>query len=117
MRLRQQTVHFGAAVGQPVDLVFPGNADDVLAARHGRVDFGVQNFLFQSVRLDQSLAAGIDNFAAADEIEAPFRSDAIDGNVKDGIFDGPRVDHAGGRAFGAGGPVRGEHDEIGPQNC
>jgi hypothetical protein len=40
----EQAVHFGSPVGQAIDLVLAGHANDVLAARLRRVDLGIKDF-------------------------------------------------------------------------
>ncbi len=63
----QQAVHFRAAVGEAVDLVFARDADDPLATGLGNIDFGVEDLFLLRTGLRQRFAAGVDDLAATDE--------------------------------------------------
>ena len=73
----QNLVLLRVAVGEAIDFVLAGDADHVLAPRLGRVDLGVQNFFSGSQRLGERFSSGIDDLAAADEVEFALRSDAV----------------------------------------
>src|SRR5258708_35787793 len=105
MRFDEQAVHFGSPIGQAIDLMLAGNANDVLAARLGGIDVGIQNLFARRARFGQRLAAGIDNLAPPDEFEAPLGADAIYGDVVDGILERAGVDDARRGALGARRPV------------
>src|SRR5262249_7302103 len=116
MWLHEEAVHLGAAVGETVNFVLAGNANDVLAPRFGGIDLGIQNLFAEALRFGQRLSAGVDDLAAADEFKSSLRSDAIDGDVIHGVLDRPRVDDTGRRTLRSRWPVSGKSNQIGSQN-
>ena len=54
-----------------------------------------------------------DDAALADEAEAALLADAVDRGVIDVVFQGPAPGQDGRPCYGAGRPVRRQHDEVG----
>ena len=108
-----RSVNFRAAIGEAMDLVLIGNANDMFPARAAQVEIGVDDgFLFRG-SFCQDAAIGVADFAFSNKAEASFRADAIDARVKDGVFHRPRVDHKFRHALGTWGEVGRQENDFG----
>src|SRR5207244_1027790 len=85
-RATQRPVHLRPAVANAVDLVLAGNMNDSLVPGLLRIDLGVEDGLLFALAVGQQFAIAVDEPAMADEAEAAFFADAVDGDVVDVIF-------------------------------
>src|SRR5262249_52864394 len=86
VRFNNGTVHFRPAVGQPVDLVFPGDIHHPLVARPGRVDVGINDLFPLLLGGGQDFPGAVHDAALADEAEAALLAHPVHRRVVDVVL-------------------------------
>src|SRR5262245_41676446 len=97
-----------------IQLIFSGNFYNRLVTRPFRIDFGIDNSIV-IVGASQRLTRAIKDAALADEVEAAFVANAINGHEVNVVFQGSRRNQILDRGGSAWWPIGGQNDEIGAE--
>ena len=115
MRFHERAIHLGMPVGDPIDFVHAGLADQMLVSRTSDINVGIQNFFVRMVGKGQRLAERIADLALSDKRNIPFDPNPVGRCIINGVLHCPRVDGKVGGRFRTGWPVGGQDDQIRPQ--
>src|SRR5262245_40714744 len=111
----KNTVHFGTAITDAVDLVAAGEIDDPLLTCLVRVDGRVKDFLAVVIADSQQVAATVDDAALTDEGKATLLADTVDSRIINAVLQGSGRAEQLSRIARALGPVGRQYHKVSPQ--